>query len=150
MCLHHPDRVIAVASVCTPYTPPHKKYVSLQDIVKLWPSFKYQVYFNSGDPPVQEFEGNERRFFQYFMRYAIVASDVYFFRGSADDYEGTKLSLNTETGPLLPDKDISLPKMLTQQEYDYYVECYKKSGFRATLNYYKTHKVFFRLPLIIF
>lgn len=68
MAMHFPSRVIAVASVCTPYTPPHQKYVSIQEIAKLWPSFKYQVYFNSGEAPVKEFESNIPRFFQYFLR----------------------------------------------------------------------------------
>lgn len=66
--LHFPSRVLGIASICTPYIPPRPEYVPIQEIARIWPSFKYQVYFNSGDPPVREFEGNEERFFLYFFR----------------------------------------------------------------------------------
>jgi len=43
MCLFQPHRVAAVASVCTPYTPPHSKYLSLDDVVERLPQLAYQV-----------------------------------------------------------------------------------------------------------
>lgn len=37
-------------SVCTPYTPPHKDYVSLEDLVKgILPQFAYQIHLASGE-----------------------------------------------------------------------------------------------------
>jgi len=44
MCLFHPDRVLAVGAVCTPYTPRHPNFVSLEDIIRIYPSFAYQVH----------------------------------------------------------------------------------------------------------
>jgi soluble epoxide hydrolase/lipid-phosphate phosphatase len=39
-----------VFSVCTPYTPPHKDYLSLEDLVKgSLPQFAYQIHLASGE-----------------------------------------------------------------------------------------------------
>lgn len=46
----HPELVTHVFSVCTPYTPPHKEYVSTEDMVKtILPQFQYQVHLASGE-----------------------------------------------------------------------------------------------------
>eukprot|EP01126_Amoeba_proteus_P025842 TRINITY_DN25687_c0_g1_i1.p1 TRINITY_DN25687_c0_g1~~TRINITY_DN25687_c0_g1_i1.p1 ORF type:complete len:319 (-),score=46.31 TRINITY_DN25687_c0_g1_i1:159-1115(-) len=129
MCLHFPSRVIAVASVCTPYTPPRDQFVPVETIAQIWPSFKYQVYFNSDDA-ITEFQNNTERFFRYMLR------------GTRDGL-GTKFILQTVHGPILPPKDIGIPKLLTPMEYDYYLSNYKKSGFAGNLNYYRTHHVNF-------
>jgi len=127
MTLHYPSRIVAVASICTPYIPPHKQYIPIEEIAKRWPSFQYQVYFNT-DKPITEFESNIPKFFRYFLR------------GTGDN-TGAKFTLAQITGPLMPEKDTSHPKMLTKEEFDYYVENYKRSGYAASLNYYRTHKL---------
>jgi hypothetical protein len=39
-----------VFSVCTPYTPPHKEYLSIEDLVKgSLPQFAYQIHLASGE-----------------------------------------------------------------------------------------------------
>jgi soluble epoxide hydrolase / lipid-phosphate phosphatase len=46
----YPELVSRVFSVCTPYTAPHKDYVSLEDIVKgPLPQFGYQIHLASGE-----------------------------------------------------------------------------------------------------
>ena len=47
MCLFHPTRVGAVAGVCTPYTPPWQKYLSLEELVERLPQFSYQLFLAS-------------------------------------------------------------------------------------------------------
>ncbi|KAG0037305.1 hypothetical protein BGZ82_002776 [Podila clonocystis] len=41
--LHYPSRVHGIISVCTPYTPPLKEYVPLEETVKKMPEFEYQL-----------------------------------------------------------------------------------------------------------
>lgn len=43
----YPDRVRAVASFCTPYRPASHVYVPLEDIVKKYPNFTYQLYLTT-------------------------------------------------------------------------------------------------------
>lgn len=46
----HPELVTHVFSVCTPYTPAHKQYSSLEDLVKgPLPQFGYQIHLASGE-----------------------------------------------------------------------------------------------------
>lgn len=46
----HPELVTHVFSVCTPYTPAHKHYSSLEDLVKgPLPQFGYQIHLASGE-----------------------------------------------------------------------------------------------------
>jgi hypothetical protein len=46
----HPELVTHVFSVCTPYTPAHEKYNSLEDLVKgPLPQFGYQIHLASGE-----------------------------------------------------------------------------------------------------
>jgi hypothetical protein len=46
----HPELVSHVFAVCTPYTPPHKDYLSLEDLVKgSLPQFAYQIHLASGE-----------------------------------------------------------------------------------------------------
>lgn len=43
-----PGLVTHVFSVCTPYFPPQKEYVPLEEVVKRIPFFGYQAFFASG------------------------------------------------------------------------------------------------------
>lgn len=43
-----PELVSHVFSVCTPYFPPQREYLPLEDLVKRIPYFGYQLYFVSG------------------------------------------------------------------------------------------------------
>lgn len=46
----HPELVTHVFSICTPYSPPHKDYVSTEDLAKgPLPQFAYQLHLASGD-----------------------------------------------------------------------------------------------------
>jgi hypothetical protein len=46
----YPELVTHVFSVCTPYTAPHKEYLSTEDLVKnQLPQFAYQLHLASGE-----------------------------------------------------------------------------------------------------
>ncbi|KAF3354992.1 hypothetical protein VdG1_04417 [Verticillium dahliae VDG1] len=49
--MYHPELVVGVFSVCTPYFPPNPRYFSLESLVNSGrlPSFRYQLQFISGD-----------------------------------------------------------------------------------------------------
>ena len=51
MALWHPDFVTHIFTVCTPYTPPSKDFVSIETIVKTGrlPNFTYQLHLASGE-----------------------------------------------------------------------------------------------------
>uniref|UniRef100_A0A6B2LB86 AB hydrolase-1 domain-containing protein n=1 Tax=Arcella intermedia TaxID=1963864 RepID=A0A6B2LB86_9EUKA len=134
MCLYYPERVLAVASFCTPYTPPKDTYVSIQDIVKVLPQFAYQLYFQTDQARI-EFESNLELFFKTFLRGAKVKTPV------------NPPPFVYSAGPILPTvpKDLDIHPMLTQQEFNYYVQQYKHSGLKGALNWYRTHKINFEI-----
>jgi soluble epoxide hydrolase/lipid-phosphate phosphatase len=45
----YPDLVSHLFTVCVPYIPPAKSYLSIEDFVKALPNFKYQLQFGSGE-----------------------------------------------------------------------------------------------------
>jgi len=60
----HPELVTHVFSVCTPYTPPRKEYISTEDLVKTQlPQFAYQLHLASGE--VEKFVNDEQSIRQF-------------------------------------------------------------------------------------
>ena len=43
MCLYHPQRVLAVAGVCTPFAPRLDQFIPLDQLITFLPAFGYQV-----------------------------------------------------------------------------------------------------------
>ncbi len=43
----HPDLVTHVFSVCTPYTAPHREFISLEQVIERMPQFGYQAHLAS-------------------------------------------------------------------------------------------------------
>lgn len=126
MCLFHPERVVAVGAVCTPFTPRHSQFIPLEDIIKKLPAFQYQAYFNTPQAPI-ELNSNVERFFR-----------VMFRSSEADDFPGFPMKTKTS---FLGDLDPPRSHMITQEELNYYVEEYQKRGFEGGLNWYKTRKI---------
>ena len=48
VALFYPDLVKQVFAICTPYPPPRKDYLPLEDVVKMAPNFRYQLQLASG------------------------------------------------------------------------------------------------------
>ncbi|KAF2100361.1 alpha/beta-hydrolase [Rhizodiscina lignyota] len=129
MALWKPDLVTHVFSVCTPYTPPQKDYVSLEDLVKgPLPQFAYQLHLAS---PEVEGRIQSKEDIRQFLKGM--------FGGRGPNGE---LVFEAEKGILFD----SLPKLgdtplMTPKELDYYVEQYSRNGLHGTMNWYRTRKV---------
>ena len=124
----HPDRVKAVAALSVPYSPRGKI-----SSIALWRQiyagrFFYQIYFQEPGPAEAEFEADIR-----------TALRKIYFSGSGDAPKGLFRPDKSPDARMLDDlSDPSvLPKWLTEQDLDYYVSQFRKSGFRGPLNRYR-------------
>jgi pimeloyl-ACP methyl ester carboxylesterase len=124
----HPDRVKAVAALSVPYSPRGKI-----SSIALWRQiyagrFFYQIYFQEPGPAEAEFEADIR-----------TALRKIYFSGSGDAPKGLFRADKSPDARMLDDlSDPSvLPKWLTEQDLDYYVSQFRKSGFRGPLNRYR-------------
>ncbi|XP_048186568.1 bifunctional epoxide hydrolase 2 [Perognathus longimembris pacificus] len=124
MALFYPERVRAVASVNTPYSPDNPSMHPME-VIKNIPAFNYQLYFQEPGVAEAELEQNLSRTFKSFFR----TSDEGF----------VTVHKVTELGGLFvkTPQDPSLSKMVTEEEIQFYVQQFKKSGFRGPLNWYR-------------
>jgi len=129
LALYHPDRVRAVGSVCTAYTPSLPKFVSLDKLIEMKPVFYYQKYFNT-EEAVQELENNVRRLFLCLLR-----------TSRDDDRVGKWFDQNSKTLLQGYHENPQRSPLITEEELDMYVKNYQKSGFRACLNWYRTREL---------
>ncbi|KAI8073102.1 Alpha/Beta hydrolase protein [Gongronella butleri] len=122
MAQFYPDRVVAIASFCTPFTPAIPVYVPLETIVEKYPNFTYQLYLRS-PPAEKEINENTRAFFTRVFR-----------RMS----EMTEPLIDKETGNLVAGRtELPLSSAIAPKVLDYYVEMVEKYGSRGGLNWYK-------------
>ncbi|KAF1917263.1 Alpha/Beta hydrolase protein [Ampelomyces quisqualis] len=124
----YPDLVSHVISVCTPYTAPHKKYFSTEELVKdQLPQFAYQLHLASGE--VEKSVKDEQSIGQ-FLR------GLYGARGPHGELAfDPEKGVLTENLPLIGESRILNGKVL-----DYYVKEYAKHGIHPTLNWYRQRR----------
>uniref|UniRef100_A0A8B9W2Q6 Bifunctional epoxide hydrolase 2 n=1 Tax=Bos mutus grunniens TaxID=30521 RepID=A0A8B9W2Q6_BOSMU len=124
IALFHPERVRAVASLNTPFMPSNPK-VSTMEIIKATPTFNYQLYFQEPGVAEAELEKNLSRTFKSFFR--------------SNDETFITVSRTCEMGGLLVNtpEEPTLSKMVTEEDIQFYVQEFKKSGFRGPLNWYR-------------
>lgn len=124
MALFHPERVRAVASLNTPFMPSNPN-VTPMEIIKANPVFDYQLYFQEPGVAEAELEEDLNRTFKTF------------FRASDENLLSTKKIC--EMGGLLvkTPKEPSLSRIMTEEDIQFYVQQFKKSGFRGPLNWYR-------------
>lgn len=125
MALFYPERVRAVASLNTPFMPPNPE-VPPMEVIKSIPVFNYQLYFQEPGVAEAELEKNMSRTFKSFFR----ASDEL---GSLSVHKATELGGILVNAPENP----SLSRITTEEEIEFYVQQFKKSGFRGPLNWYR-------------
>lgn len=125
MALFYPERVRAVASLNTPFMPPNPE-VPPMEVIKSIPVFNYQLYFQEPGVAEAELEKNMSRTFKSFFR----ASDE---MGSLSVHKATELGGILVNAPENP----SLSRITTEEEIEFYVQQFKKSGFRGPLNWYR-------------
>ena len=124
----HPQRILALAVFCTPYAAPNKTYISLEEIVKRVPNFRYQLRLSQLDCD-QELDADPEAFFTRVFRCAD--------EGAGPLYDAQKDSIIRDRPPTRRSKAIS------ERQLQYYVDQYKKTGFHGSLNWYRTTKVKF-------
>lgn len=122
--LFHPERVRAVASLNTPFMPSNPK-VSSMEIIKANPAFNYQLYFQEPGVAEAELEKNLNRTFKIFFR--------------SNDENVVTVSRVCEMGGILVNtpEEPTLSRMVTEEDIQFYVQEFKKSGFRGPLNWYR-------------
>jgi pimeloyl-ACP methyl ester carboxylesterase len=127
----HADRVRAVAALSVPYSPRGKV-----SSIELWKQiyagrFFYQLYFQEPGLAEAEFESDIRKSLLKIYYAGSGASPKGMFR---PDKRPDARMLDD-----LPDPAI-LPDWLTGQDLDYYVEQFRRNGFRGPLNRYRNQQ----------
>ncbi|KAI9287636.1 Alpha/Beta hydrolase protein [Umbelopsis sp. AD052] len=124
----YPKRTLAIAVFCTPYSPPNKEYIPLEDIVKRVPNFRYQLRLSSPDCD-KELDADPE---QFLMRMLRPCND-----GVGPMYDADKDSI------IQGRPKVARTKALSERQLKYYVDQYQKTGFHGPLNWYRTTKVRF-------
>lgn len=124
MALFYPERVRAVASLNTPFIPANPN-VPLMETIKANPAFNYQLYFQEPGVAEAELEEDLYRTFKLIFR--------------ANDEMTLNVSNVCESGGLFvkAPKEPSLGRLVTEEDIRFYVQQFKKSGFRGPLNWYR-------------
>ena len=133
--LHHPDVVTAVGALSVPFMPrsPVQPMPAMRALFK--DQFFYQLYFFEPGVAEAEFEADLRRAILMFM-----------IMGAGE----TDLTLLPQKGPDeqlftgLPEPE-GLPPWLTEEDLDFYVGEFTRSGMRGPLNYYRNHDLTWEL-----
>jgi pimeloyl-ACP methyl ester carboxylesterase len=130
--LTRPDEISAVAGLSVPYTGvPNRPFTEVFDALFTKKNrFFYQAWFQKVGPPEAEAEADVRGFLRKFY-YGI----------SGDAPEGSwpqkPAGATLLEGMVDPDP---FPAWLTDEDLDYYVGEFERSGFRGPINRYRNHK----------
>ncbi len=127
----HPGRVAAVAALSVPYAPRGKV-----SSIALWRElyagrFFYQLYFQQPGVAESEFEADLR-----------TALRKIYYSGSGDAPKGLFRADKSPDARMLDDlpDPVVLPGWLTEEDLDYYVSQFARSGFRGPLNRYRNQE----------
>ena len=127
MCLFYPSRVLAVAGLCTPFTPRLDTFLELEQIVERLPAFAYQLFLVS-DAAAPQLDAQAESFFRLILR-----------SSAKDDRSPSPFSFGEDGALTLEHAELSL--MISPSVLSAYVEAYRRSGFAGGLNWYKTRRV---------
>ncbi|KAF1325336.1 Bifunctional epoxide hydrolase 2, partial [Globisporangium splendens] len=145
MCMYHPDRVLAVCGVCTPYFPQRDVCIDVDTLVKGIPQFSYMQFLSQSEMAAKVLDAAPRRVFTSTYRFPEEqmrdGKNVWYLeilKGVADSDD-----------PMYTQRS----EVLTEQELDFYVQEYTRSGFRGSCNYYAVRALDFEteksLPRVI-
>uniref|UniRef100_K3XD59 AB hydrolase-1 domain-containing protein n=2 Tax=Globisporangium ultimum (strain ATCC 200006 / CBS 805.95 / DAOM BR144) TaxID=431595 RepID=K3XD59_GLOUD len=126
MCLYHPDRVLAVCSICTPYLPPTPQLVDIDAFVAAAPQFAYMKLLSQTETTAPLFDQAPRRLFTVMFKHHYELENMFV----VDVFKNV---VNSDS-PLYTVRS----DLLTEEELDYYEDEYRRSGFQASLNWYAT------------
>ncbi|KAH0840275.1 Alpha/Beta hydrolase protein [Lanmaoa asiatica] len=120
--LWYPGRLLALATLSIPYTPPSTRYMSVHELAQCYPSFGYQVYFAS-EESTTEIEAHLPLFFRLLFRAPGQTSLSLTPIGELRKY---LLSGKEPAGCILNDKEL-----------EYYTSNFHR-GMTGPLSYYRT------------
>ncbi|KAG9317842.1 Alpha/Beta hydrolase protein [Chiua virens] len=142
--LWHPERLLALALLSVPYTPPPTQHMSVHDMVERFPSFGYQIYFAS-EESAGEIEAHVRNCtFDCSGAPSYVPSSLQFFRllFRSPSQRTKSWSRMGELQYHILSGQVLDGGLLNDEELDYYVSSFRR-GMIGPLSYYRTTKVRF-------
>lgn len=129
--LWHPDRLLSLAILSVPYAPPRTQYFPLEQVVKLYPPFGYQLYFAS-EESAAEIEAHLPTLFYSLYR-----------------TPNARINAMLQVGRLrevLLNAPITEGCLLNEKEIAYYLSNYER-GMIGPLSYYRTTQIRFEEEL---
>ncbi|KAF4314943.1 hypothetical protein BBO99_00009728 [Phytophthora kernoviae] len=136
MSLYHPERVLAVCGVCTPFVPPRKQYLSLEAMCQVLPQFKYQLYLADATKAGKALDTSPRRLLTAIFR-----------RETEYGPKEEMLPLDQWLQAIDSDLDHMMFEersvMLSEDELQYYIDQYTQSKFQSACWVYATKKIDF-------
>ncbi|KAF1792276.1 SNARE associated Golgi protein [Phytophthora cactorum] len=124
MALYHPDRVLAVCGVCTPFVPPRKQYMSLEDLCKYLPQFKYQQFLADAKNSGKALDASPRRLATAIFR----RKTEYGPKEEALPLHELLKVVNTDVDHVIFKERT---EMLSEDELQYYIDQYTQSKFTS-------------------
>ncbi|EGE04282.1 epoxide hydrolase [Trichophyton equinum CBS 127.97] len=127
IALYEPDFVTHVFSVCTPYWPPSKQYLSLEQTIAKIPFFGYQAQLaNGGLEDILRSKEEIRQFLNAM------------YGGRTTD---GKPAISMEKGVLLEKlPDVQPTHLVSEKEMDYYVNEFSRTGLHGPVSWYRTRE----------
>jgi pimeloyl-ACP methyl ester carboxylesterase len=128
VALWFPEKVLAVASVCVPFTQPQGTYIPIKQLVKRLPNFAYQIYFAS---PEAEQDLSSPENIERFLK------ALYRVNGDGP------ISWNSDRNLVAGLGNPTLSKLWeTQDVWKFYLSSFQRVGsLRGPLTYYKTREL---------
>jgi soluble epoxide hydrolase/lipid-phosphate phosphatase len=137
MCLHHPERVLAVGAVCTAYTPPAKRYLPMDVVVAKVPYFAYQKLLADAANTGKMLDAAPRRFLTaVFRKHSEMSPSL---EDGKTPIVGTLQGVSSSTDPIFTQRSA----MLSEAELQYYVDQYTHAKFQSSCQYYATREIDF-------
>ncbi|KAF9171415.1 hypothetical protein BGX21_007523 [Mortierella sp. AD011] len=142
--LYYPNRLHGIISICTPYNPPKKEFMSLQEIVKVLPEFEYQLAFANPSTIVKMNQNVDDVLGNIGTMGDMHAKDVEYmveqyklsgFRGPLNYYKTTRINFDDELGLR---NNIDLPCWIILAENDPYLKPYMASKMKNYIPQLKT------------
>ncbi|TYZ64281.1 hypothetical protein PybrP1_013114 [[Pythium] brassicae (nom. inval.)] len=130
MAMYHPRRVLAVASFCTPYEPPTRRFVDAVELVTRFPAFSYVQFLADTEAASAHLEAAPRELFTAVFRAPLEKPD------SASPVTFLHVLLGVGHSPHRFYKLRS--NLLSEDELEFYVREFAASGFKGGVNYYAT------------
>lgn len=135
------SRLLGVISLCTPFFPPHP---DMNPVDGMKGKFDYQLYFQKEGVAELEFENNMRKTFVCLLRGTDPKDNQNI--NPVVEINSEKIPLSTATvtkrGGFLvgfPD-DLERSSMITEDELNYFIQTFKRSGMRGGLNWYRNRE----------